>query len=480
MTITDSEFANAGARIEAHYNARPDRYPERRQTRIDSLGLARWPTDYYTLRADGFNHEAAIQRVEARMAQAAGELPPAPPPGSGRRGLVRLEGRAFADDAGPWCALGVSEFPLLWLIRHELDRAATRAAWYRARGADFLRAFAEVGGPTWADRTIDPDHPGWEFDIHNAIALASRCGLRLAWTIFAGPSMAHDAAWYPRTTARVCALLAGALPTVQMIEIRNEGEGPDDATTRACAAIVRARLPGVPVALCGTPEAELGRLYAGSAATLATVHYDRRYAERGWRPVRQPWGYYELQDVPTAHVNNEPIGVDSSVAAESDPVRLCAAALTSWVTGEAGYVLHHGAGIRAGGAADLAKGRQADPWEEPALEQALALISGARACLPADLVTWERHGHAWPSHPLDIQSDVGDACEAPGGTGCNRCYAATSGDRAVVVVAGIRGRFLASAKSWPFRVYRPDWMADAPTHLIDLAEDDGALAVLIR
>lgn len=480
MTITDAEFENAGARIEAHYTARPDRYPELRQTRIDSLGLARWPTDYYTLRASGSDHEAAIRRVEARMAQAAGEVPPVPPPGPGRRGVVRLEGRAFADDGGVYAALGLSEFPLLWLIRHEPDRAAQRAAWYRARGADYLRAFAEVGGPTWQDRTIDPDHPGWPADVHAALTLARQHGLRLAWTLFAGPAGAHTAGWYQDTTRRFCALVAPAVPTVQMVEIRNEGEGPDDATMRACAAIVRVLLPGVPVALCGTPEDGLGTLYHGSDATLATIHYARTYAERGWRPVRQPWGYYELHDVPVAHVNNEPIGIDSSGAAEADPVKLCGAALTSWVTGEAGYVLHHGAGIRAGGAADLAKGRQADPWDEPALEQALALIGGAREFLPADVVTWARHGHAWPSHPLDIHSDVGDACEAPGGTGCNRCYAATSGDRAVVVIAGIRGRFLASTKSWPFTIYRPGWTHDAPTGLIDVAEEDGALAVLIR
>lgn len=467
----DALVYQTNAKVRALYaeagHAPDDQYP---------IWSARTVYDY----CGGLSWDASEAKHLRELRGELGLTTPGPTPGSGRRGVVRLEGRAFADDAGPWLALGASEFPLLWLVRHEPDRAAARLRWYRACGVDYLRIFAEVGGPSWADRTIAPDDLGWESDVHGALELAAHHGLRLAWTIFAGPPTVRASSWYQRTTTRLCALLAGSLPTVQMVEIRNEGEGPDDATMRACAAIVRAQLPGVPVALCGTPESDLSRFYAGSGATLATVHYDRQYAERGWRPVRQPWGYCELQDMPIAHVSNEPIGVDSSVAAEADPVKLCAAALTSWVSGEAGYVLHHGAGIRAGGAADLARGRQADPWDEPALEQALRLIAGARECLPADLVTWERHGHAWPSHPLDIHSDVGDACEAPGGTGCNRCYAATSGDRAVVVVAGIRGRFLASAKSWPFRVYRPDWTADAPTHFIDLAEDDGSLAVLIR
>jgi hypothetical protein len=186
--------------------------------------------------------------------------------------------------------------------------------------------------------------------------------------------------------------------------------------------------------------------------------------------------------MPVAHINNEPIGIDSSVAAEADPVRLAAGAITSWITGEAAYILHHGAGIRAGGAADLARGRKANVWEQPTLDQALALITSARTILPPDLPAWDRHGHAWPSHPLDIHTAVGDTVEA-GAAGCNRCYAATAGDRAVVFVSGIRDRFRASSKAWPFTVYRPSgaaWIASGPYTSIDLAETDSAIALLIR
>jgi len=103
-----------------------------------------------------------------------------------------------------------------------------------------------------------------------------------------------------------------------------------------------------------------------------------------------------------------------------------------------------------------------------------------RELLPADLPNWDRHGHAWPSHPLDIQSDVGDRCEAPGGTGCNRCYAMTNGDRAVVGVTGIRKQFLANSKASPFVTHRPGHEAVGPQRLFDLAEADGSLALLIR
>jgi len=404
------------------------------------------------------------------------------PAATGRTGRVTLAGRAFADGAGPWCVLGASYFPLVWLARHDLERGWKNLQWLAAHGLDFVRAFADVGGPTWGDRTIDASDPHWSRDVATAADLAHTCGLRVVWTLFAGPFLAHQPSWYRSITAVFASAIATRLDSVQAVEIRNETQGLDDSTMRDCARIVTELLPGVPVALCGTPEKGLSDLYRGSAATLATVHWDRAYGERGWRPVRQPWGYYDLPSMPVAHLNNEPIGIDSSIAAESDPAKLAAAALTGWISGEAGYVLHHGAGIRAGGQADLERGRKANVWEQPTLEPALALITSARALLPADLPNWDRHGHAWPSHPLDIHSAVGDAVEA-GEPGCNRCYGATSGDRAVVLVAGIRDRFRASSKAGAFTVYRPvgaAWVSSGPTTSIDLAEEDSAIALLVR
>jgi hypothetical protein len=419
-----------------------------------------------------------------RECRAALGLDDDPGPYPTRTGRVRLDGRAMVDDSGPWLVLGASYFPLLWLVRHDRDRLLANLTWLKAQGVDFVRAFGDVGGPTWSDRVIDMDAATYATDLHDALGLVRDLGLRVAWTLFAGPQGAHAPDWYPRKSLTFADALAGRLDAVQYVEVRNEAEGPDDATMRACAAALTGALPGLPVALCGTPESGLPALYSGSAATVATVHYDRAYSERGWRPVRQPWGYYELDGMPEAHVDNEPIGIDSSVAAEADPVKLAAAAVTAWLTGECAYVLHHGAGIRAGGAADLARGRQADVWDQPAREPALALIAGARALLPADLPTWSRHGHAWPSHPLAIDQPVGDAVEA-GAAGCNRAYAATRGDRAVCLIAGIRGHVSAADKAgrmWTPYVPRPDgtWTAYGPTDSINLSEAEASAALLIR
>lgn len=410
-----------------------------------------------------------------------------------RSGRVRLDGRAMTDDGGPWLALGASYFPLLWLVRRDRDRLISNLTWLKARGVDFIRSFGDVSGVTWSDRAADMDAATYESDLHYALGLARDLGLRVAWTLFAGPAMAHDAGWYRRKALAFAEALAGRLDTVQYIEVRNETEGPDDATTRVCAEALSTALPGVPVALCGTPEGGLPAIYAGSSATLATVHYDRAYHERGWRPVRQPWGYYDLDGMPTAHVNNEPIGVDSSVSehvengvvvqGEHDPVKMACAGVTSWISGEAAYVLHHGAGIRAGGVADVEKGRRADCWDQNSLESALALLAGARVVLPANLCHWERQGHAWASHPLTFSCAIGDDVESGAG-GANRAYAATQGDRAVCLVAGIRGRFRARSKAGPLAVWIPRrdgaWEQMGPSAEIDLHESQAAAALLIR
>lgn len=91
-TITDDEFANAGARVEHRYAAwgRPGR-----EVQTDPLSY-RWMVDYYVLRRAGRDHEAALREVERRMDVAAGvEAPapapgPAPPPANGLVGPLRV------------------------------------------------------------------------------------------------------------------------------------------------------------------------------------------------------------------------------------------------------------------------------------------------------------------------------------------------------------------------------------------------------
>jgi hypothetical protein len=59
----------------------------------------------------------------------------------------------------------------------------------------------------------------------------------------------------------------------------------------------------------------------------------------------------------------------------------------------------------------------------------------------------------------------------------------TRGTQAVVFVAGIRNRFLATSKAGPFAVLRPmnnAWTTTNITDTFDLREDYGSCALLLR
>jgi hypothetical protein len=136
-------------------------------------------------------------------------------------------------------------------------------------------------------------------------------------------------------------------------------------------------------------QREWATVYANGAANLATPHFDRDVSKSdGYdRPVRQPWEMlFAPRDLDIqAYVNNEPIGPQSSVAEDGDPLRLAMAAATTWLAQGAGYTLHTGAGIRGGGAADLARGRSSNVWEVPRIGEIFAEIARVRRLLPAGL-----------------------------------------------------------------------------------------------
>ena len=87
-------------------------------------------------------------------------------------------------------------------------------------------------------------------------------------------------------------------------------------------------------------------LYRGSAADLATVHFSRdtRTLEGGWLPVRDSYRTGQLPGVPPVS-SNEPIGPGSSVGSESDPIKLCSAAVFAYLANLPSYVYHSRAGV---------------------------------------------------------------------------------------------------------------------------------------
>jgi hypothetical protein len=182
------------------------------------------------------------------------------------------------------------------------------------------------------------------------------------------------------------------------------------------------------VALSSPFPGEVCELYAKSDVDLATIHYGR--AKDPWAAVRQPWAWPD-DDVPCRDslpvlINNEPMGPQSSVQSDVDPARLAMAYVMTFLSGNAAYVLHTGAGVRGGGAADRALGRASDLSATPDLERTLAAMSAARSYLPADLANWTRRERDDPQHPLG-STDTG-------GGESDSFFVATSENRFVALV----------------------------------------------
>lgn len=361
------------------------------------------------------------------------------------RGPVRLDGRAFADDGGPRPALGASLFWLAWGYRHDRDRVDRNLRWLAERGVDFVRAFAEVCGDSWSDREVRPDWTDYTETLRGSTRLAMQHGLRVEWTLFAGGCYDASPGWLAAADTMIEALRP-VVDGVQFVEVTNEEQLPDRRVVREIGRRVRERL-WVEVALTGTPAHALPPIYAGSAATVATVHFDRRGGDRGWLTARQSWDYWNIPDMPPAFVNNEPAGIDGSVREENDPVKLASDALVTWLAGGAAYVLHHGAGIYGRDYVRPGVGhRFANVWEQPNAEDALRLITRVRDVLPADVANWTRADNLGappqPSPPFRFSRDqinTGALRER----GLVRAFTAQRDGEFCTVILGVRGEVAA-------------------------------------
>lgn len=384
----------------------------------------------------------------------------------GRSGPVRLDERAFADNEGPWNPLGASLFWALWGERHDPGRLDRNLAYLAAHDVDFVRIFGMVGEDSWRDRAIDPRASDYWIVADRLITRLARHGLRAQITLFADAQVVMPDHSKRRDFAMAWARFADARRAhVLAIEVANEAwqNGFEDPRQLRELGQVIAEATGIPVALSAMPDGDWCRAYAGSPADFATIHYDRDVTGPGgvWRPVGRPWGYPTDYDatcrgqLPRAATSNEPIGPKSSVAEDRDPVRLALSYVTTFMAGNAAYVYHAGAGIRGGGAADLARGRSANLFdEEPASLDGLAAM---RRLLPPGLANWGRYdnaGHALPWQGLDDRSaaepdavDRGDVLAA---------YASSSPRQFAATILDIRRPFeVRATRGMRMRVHHP-------------------------
>jgi hypothetical protein len=361
---------------------------------------------------------------------------------SPRTGLVTLDGFTFSDDGGPYLALGTTMFWALWGWIMDRARMLENVDFVRARGVDYVRVLALVGPEGWSDRTVTPDDLVHVGECTKAIRAH---GLRTKWTIFGGVDLTPDPASRRSAVEAFCEQLVDLQDAVQLVEVANEGwqngfpGNAGAAELRSLAALVHERLPHVQVSLTAPQTADhtsTEALYARSVATVACLHLERNTAGTGgmWRPVRQAWEM-AFAAPSWARENGEPIGPQSSVAEDDDPLRLTMSGALTWLCGGCGYCLHTGAGIRGGGAEDLARGRVGNFWEVTNIEQTLAGLRASRALLPATLPNWDRHNtnRNFPDYPFEMEFAANGGWVFVDDGRLLRAFAATGDDGTVIV-----------------------------------------------
>ncbi|HMV66506.1 MAG TPA: NBR1-Ig-like domain-containing protein [Myxococcota bacterium] len=370
-----------------------------------------------------------------------------PPRGPAPAGLVRLVDRAVLDESGPFNGLGTTLFWAPWAYRHDRARLEQNLQFIADAGVDYIRVLGSVGSDapwpadSWDDRPIDPRWPDYDAVIAGLTDLAwDRYGLRVQWTVFGGVDFTPTPTDRTALIDRFIAMSRGREQKIILFETANEPfqngfSGPGGiAELRALTQRLNDNVDILVGAGAYGEGPELCQVYDGGVADIAIMHYDRtnNFGDGVWRPVRQPWGYWELEGacapatLPPTAANNEPIGPYASVAEDRDPLRLVMAAAVTWIAGQPLYVLHTGAGVRGGGQADRDRGRPANLWEVENIDATLAGLRNLRARLPGGLASWERHNAHWASYPF--ATDV---------TRFVRAYAATRGAEIVAAPIGM-------------------------------------------
>lgn len=387
------------------------------------------------------------------------KVPPITKPSTARRGQVRADRHVLVDDDGPFLALGTSLFWGLWGELHDVERLEQNLKAARDAGFDYVRVLATVGPSHWRDRTVRVTDPGWQDAVRSFTDRAYAHGLRVQWTIF-GSANDLSTSEQDRTVAGLLDAIEGRHHKVAIIEIANEaphGNGPSASRATEFGRRVRSRFPGLLASsapiddLCASQRG----WYSSDVWSLITLHFSRIRASDGlWRPTRQPWreAAFTCEGLTAkAYANNEPIGPQSSVEQDDDDLRMALQCGTSFVTGVGACIYHTGAGIRGGGAEDLARGRPPNLSESPRWATNTAAIRALRDALPPDVPNWSKHNMHWESTPLRVQDT----------SALMRQYCATSGGRFVCVVLDQRGTVRVTARAaTKARVLNPVGLAE--------------------
>jgi hypothetical protein len=354
-----------------------------------------------------------------------------------RTGAVRVQGRAVADAAGPFNALGATLFWGAWGYKSDRPRLERNLESLSAAGIDYVRVLGSVGGASWQDRQADPRWPDYDAIIAGMTDLAyDKYGVRVQWTLFGGGPSTPSGPAREALVDRFAAMARGREHKIFAFEIANEAyqngfAGPEGLTELRTLGKRLSDNTTVLVALSSPRSGAACATYAGAGVDVMTLHYQRGFGSEGpLRPLVLPWsfpGSYDREcrgQLPPVVFNNEPIGPESSVRQDDSPTRIAAGYVMTFLAGNASYVFHAGPGIRGGGAADVNSDlrRHAHFDELPSFTAIGGALAAAKGYLPAGLANWSRVSPKSATAPLQ---------------GYERLYTATSGKRFVALAVGM-------------------------------------------
>ncbi len=358
-------------------------------------------------------------------------------PQPGRSGRVQLIDRATADAGGVFLSIGASYFPAIALERTEPERL-DRNLKLLSGHVSYIRIFGDVGGGVWSARKTQADRPDYWPVVGRLFARLNRHHLRAEVTVFAGSpvftNLVQRTAFLDRWVD-----FANAHPDqIQGLEISNEelGAGPL-SEIQALARRAAARTDLVVSATSPRTQQDVCALYARAGLDAMTLHFARGFGADGWvRPVRQPWGAVGQWDGPDQLcpgavppiLDNERIGIQASVQADSDPRHQIVGIIVSFISKSSMVVLHSGAGTYAQKNPPGVDGlREANLADQPTFVPTLKGLKAAQSYLPADLPNWRKcNGSQTACSPLAGIS----------GRLAGRCYVAQKPPRFVAACFG--------------------------------------------
>lgn len=375
------------------------------------------------------------------------------PPSGGRSGIPKGQGFSLVDDSGSWLAWGTSLFWAPYGALYEPARIDDHLSYIRGKGADYIRAIPIGLRKGTLERSLDPRQPEYQRGIEALFQMARRSGLRVQWSLFGATYSAPTKTDRAKAVDAFCEVAKSYPAETLYVEVANEGwtngfagdVGRDELVD--LASRVRARLPNLVATTCpkvhsaeGQASDDLERIeieyyYKSTLATIRGDHYARKLAPPDgiWRPTKKPWRerLFAVPGCCALCVNQEPRGPESSGSETNDPLVLTTDAAVSWLSGNAAYTLHTGAGIY--GVADPSRNRPADLWDTQNIDLIMQGIETTRRLLPADLPNFTKHstdGAAAPFTFVDVPEEQFSAA-----------YSATSGSgpgqRIVIVPYGI-------------------------------------------